>query len=122
MIVETHASGRLFGRAYRNEQLEFQRLLDLAHGHKLDAAAEESVARLIHAIRQSQLIGELLRADHPAFAEVCDLFGRTDTDILAHAERLQPVEIARRLAAKTIAGDVEQKPFGRQFAADGPER
>src|SRR6516162_8915625 len=56
VIVEAHAGGRLCGRAHRNEQLEFQRPLNLAHCHELTAAVEESVARLIHAVGQFQLL------------------------------------------------------------------
>ena len=45
VIVEAHAGGRLLGGAHRNEQLELQRLLDLAHRHQLAAAAEERITR-----------------------------------------------------------------------------
>src|SRR5580704_16588267 len=50
VIVEAHARGRLFLRVHRNEQLEFQRLLDLAHRHQLAAATEERIAGMIDAI------------------------------------------------------------------------
>ena len=56
------------------------------------------------------------RALDPALAEIHDLLRRADADIFAHAERLQPIEIARRLAAEAVAGDVEDQAVRR----DGP--
>ena len=100
----------------------FKRLLDLAHRHELAAAAKEGVARLIETERQAQFAGDVLRAYHPAPAEIVDLFRRSDADILPHAERLQTVEVARRLAAEAIAGDIEQETGGRHLAAARDQR
>ena len=50
------------------------------------------------------------------------MLGRADADVFAHAEGLQPVDIARRFAAETIASDIEQKPFRRNFAAARHDR
>ena len=50
VVVEAHAGGRLLGRAHRHQQLELQRLLDLAHRHHLAAAAEERIAGHVDAV------------------------------------------------------------------------
>ena len=53
----------------RDQQLELERILHLAHRHHLTDAAEERVAGNLHRVRQRQLIGESLGAGHPPVAE-----------------------------------------------------
>ena len=50
------------------------------------------------------------------------LLGRADEHVFAHAERLEAVDVARRLAAETIAGDVEDQAVGRDRPARGGHR
>ena len=50
MVIKAHASGRLVGRVRRDEQLEFQRLLELADRHYLAGSAEERVACRRHLV------------------------------------------------------------------------
>src|ERR1700727_2541396 len=52
-------------------------------------------------------------------AEIPDVFGRPDRDEFAHPEGLQPIDLARRLATETIAGNVEDQPFRRGRAPGG---
>jgi primosomal protein N'' len=81
------------------------------------AAAEERIAGVFDAPGQAQLTGQSLRLCHPAPAEIVDLLRRADAHIFAHAERLQPVEVLRRLAPEAVAGDVEQQPLRRHLTA-----
>ena len=55
MIVEAHAGGRLLGRMQRHQQLELQRLLDLADRHHLAGAAEEGIARRLRRRRAGRV-------------------------------------------------------------------
>ena len=94
VIVEAHAGGRLRAGVIRDEKLELERVLDLAHGHHLPDAAEERITRYLEGVRERELIGELAGALHPALAEDADLLRGADAHVLAHAEGLQPVERA----------------------------
>ncbi len=51
-----------------------------------------------------------------------DRLGRADEDEFAHAERLQAVDVARRLAAEAVGGDVEDQPVARDGAASRGQR
>src|SRR5262245_48710240 len=53
VVVEAHARGRLLRGAYRDQQLELQRLLDLADRQDLAAATEERIARLIDTVGEA---------------------------------------------------------------------
>ena len=60
VIVEAHAGGGLCLLVVRDQQLELERLLDLAHRHDLADAAEERVVRDLDGIRQREFLRELL--------------------------------------------------------------
>src|ERR1700677_323998 len=122
MVVEAHARRRVFDRAYRDQQLEFQCLLDLAQCHELAAAPKERVAGLFDGTRQSQLSGEVRCPGQPAATEGVDLLWRAEANVFAHAERLEPVEVFRRLTPKAVGGDVELKASGRHRAAARGDR
>src|SRR5580704_3463407 len=107
MIVEAHAGGRALGGAQGDEELEFQRILQLADRHHLADAAEEGIARLIDLAGELELFGEREPAFHPALAKCRNLVPRADADIFAHAEGLQAIDGARGLMAEAVAGDVE---------------
>ena len=47
---------------------------------------------------------------------------RSDTDVLAHAERLEAVDVGRGLAAEAVGGDVEGEAGRRHRAARGGQR
>ena len=118
VIVEAHAGGRLLGRAHRDRAA---RTSATARSGSSPSACRRGRRtgrwpdRRGRAGRAASAMP--LRARHPALAEIGDLLRRADADIFAHAERLQPVEIARRLAAEAVAGDIEHKPVGRHRAA-----
>src|ERR1700688_1577816 len=107
VIIEAHAGGRLLFRAQRDQKLEFQRLLLLAHRLHLADPAEERIAGIIDLEGQAEVARNSLRAHHPALAEIGYIVRAADADIFAHPERLQPVEMARRFAAEAIACAVE---------------
>ena len=122
VIVEAHAGGRLFLRAQRHEQFELQRLLLLADRLHLADAAEEGIVGIVDAEGKPEVARDRLRLDHPAFAEIRHIFRAADADIFAHPERLQPVEMARRLVPETIGGDVKAQAALRQRAPRGRNR
>ena len=117
VIVEAHAGGRLLFRAQRDQQLEFQRLLLLADRLHLADAAEERIAGIIDLEGQAEIARDGLGAHHPALAEIGHVVRAADADIFAHPERLQPVEMAGRLAAETVGRDVKAQAAWRQRAA-----
>src|SRR5262245_55016936 len=87
--VEAHASHRLFGRLQGNEELELQRALKLVDRHHLTGPAEERIAGRCDPAVQSQVLGQLAPAIDPPVAKADNLAGSADTDVLAHAKRLQ---------------------------------
>src|SRR6201987_3572538 len=117
MIVEAHAGGRLLFPAPRHKELEFQRLLFLAHCLHLADAAEEGIARLVDLEGKAKVARDALRAHHPALAERGNVIRAADADIFAHPKRLQPVEMPRRLAAEAIGSDVEAQSAEGQLPA-----
>src|SRR5262249_54307795 len=60
---------------------------------------------------------DLGRARHPLVAEPDHLLGRAEADELAHAERLEAVDLLRRLMAEAVARDVEHEARLRHAAA-----
>src|SRR5262249_17587959 len=99
-----------------------QRLLLLAYRLHLADPAEERIARLVDAEGKAEIACNRLCTDHPAIAEGRDVIGRADADIFAHPERLQPVEMTRRLAAEAIRRHVEAQAAPGQRAAAGGNR
>src|SRR5215469_18406325 len=122
VIVETHAGGRRLTAAHRDEQLEFRRLLDLAHGQKLAGAAEERIARRLEPMWQAEQLGKLAPARHPVLAKGDHLIARAHGHELAHAERLKTVDVLRGFMAEAIGGDVEDSAVRRNGAARRHER
>jgi len=98
MIVEAHAGGRRFRRSDRHEHFEFQRLRDLEPPDHRAAAAEERIARGLDAVGEAERAGDFGRARDPLLAEIHDMLRWADRDEFAHAEGLQPIDIARGLA------------------------
>ena len=93
VAVEAHAGGRLLGRAHGDQHLELQRLRHLKAPDHLALAAEERIARRVDVMGETEVARDLRRARHPLIAVIGDLLRRADSDELAHAERLQPVDI-----------------------------
>ena len=122
MVIEAHAGGRLLGRMHGDQQLEFQRLLELADRHYLAGAAEERVVCGSDPVRQPQLVRQALGLPGPTLPETGHLPGRTDIDVFAHAERLQAIEMPGRLAPEAIAGYIEPQPAARDRAAARRQR
>jgi len=122
VAVEAHTGGWLGGGVERDEQLELQRVLPLAHGHHLSDLAEERIIRNIQLTRQRQLARQALGTRHPLLAERHDLLGSADPNELAHAERLQAIQRARGLVPETIGRDVEYESAVRQAATAGNQR
>jgi hypothetical protein len=75
VVVEAHAGGRFLGGMERHQELELQRLLELAHRHDLAGAAEERIARRLDRAGKAKLVGERAGAAHPAVAEFGHLLG-----------------------------------------------
>src|ERR1700751_3640432 len=94
MVVEAHASRRLGIGVVRDQQLEFECLLNLAYRHDLADPTEEWIIGDINRVRQRPFLGQLPCTLHPAFPESSDLFGPTDADELPHAERLKAIQRA----------------------------
>src|SRR5271165_1855294 len=113
MVIEADTGGRLLGRAHRDQQFEFQRLLELTDRHYLTCPTEERIARGRDLVREPQLISQLLSALDPALSELGDLPGGGDADIFAHAERLQAIEIPGGFAPEAIASNIESQPADR---------
>jgi hypothetical protein len=86
MIIEAHTSGRAFFGQHRDEQFEFEGLLQLAYRHHLAGAPKKWIACRRDAVRQAQFVSELARAFDPEFPEVRDFSRRADKDILPHPE------------------------------------
>ena len=109
-------------RADRHDQFELQFLLHLRLADQHAAASEERIARRLDAIAEAERIGDAHGARHPALAKRLHLLWGADEHIFAHAERLEPVDVARRLAAETIAGDVEHQAVGGDRPGGGGQR
>ena len=122
MVIETHAGGRLLDRANGSQQFELQFLVDLLLAHQHAAASEEWITRSLDAIAQAQRIRDGRRLAYPALAKRLHAGGRSDEHIFAHAERLQPIDVARGFAAKAIAGDIELQAAGGKRTSRGGER
>ncbi len=105
-----------------NQQLELERLLQLAEGHDLAEASEERIARGLDRVGQAEFVGHGGGGLDPTLAEGDDLLRRADADVFAHPEGLQPVEMARGLAAEAVAGDVEAVAALRHRPARGGDR
>ena len=80
------------------------------------------IARIIDFVRQAEHIRDAPGALHPIAAELDNLLSRADAHIFAHSERLESIEIARRLVTKTIRRDIEQIAACRHGAASGCKR
>ena len=76
----------------------------------------------IQRARQRQVARQTFRPRHPLLTERHDLLRRADADELTHAERLQPIQGARRLVAEAIGRHVEQQPAIRQATAGRHQR
>ena len=122
MVIEAHAGGRLLGRTHGDQQLQFQRLLELADRHHLASAAEERVACGSDPVGQPQFVRQALGLPGPSLPETGHLLGRADIDIFAHAERLQAIEMPGRLPPEAVAGHVEAQPAARDRAAARRQR
>ena len=95
----------------------FSACCDLRLADQHAAAAEERVARRLHAIAQGRARRRCRwRAPIQRSRNAIDLLGRPDEHIFAHAERLEAIDVARRLAAEAVAGDVEDQAVGRASA------
>src|SRR5580658_1801356 len=94
VVIETHARGRRSAREVGNQQLELQRLLQLADRHHLTHAPKERVTGDLKSVGQRQLCRQTLRALHPVLTERRNLFRRADAHEFAHTEGLQAVELA----------------------------
>ena len=79
----------------RHQQLELQRLQALADRYDLAGAAEEGVVGHLYPVGQAQPVGQAPGAHDPILAEGGDLLRAAHAHVLAHAERLQPVQVAR---------------------------
>src|SRR5438270_13655071 len=73
VVVEAHAGGGPGAGVVGDQQLEFERLLQLAHGHQLPHSAEERVVGDVDRVGQLELGGELPGARDPALAERHDV-------------------------------------------------
>ena len=82
-------------------------------GDDLAAAAEEGIAGEVDAVAEAEQVGDAVGALDPRLAERLDLRRRADAHVLAHAERLEAVDVGRRLAAEAVGGDVEDEAGGR---------
>src|ERR1700722_14816681 len=118
MIVEAHAGGRRFRRSDRHEHFEFQRLA--TWNLPTIAPPRPKNGSLAASMRWERPSAPAISgARDPLLAEIHDMLRRADRDEFAHAEGLQPIDIARGLATEAIAGDIEDEPFRRRRAASG---
>jgi hypothetical protein len=85
----------------------FQRRRHLEPSDHRAEAAEERVACRLATGGKTECAGDFGRTRDPMLAKIRNLFRRPDRDEFPHAERLQPIDFARRFAVETIAGDVE---------------
>src|SRR5215471_4763273 len=122
VIVEAHARGRIFRRADRDQQLEFQLLLDLTNRHHLAGSPEEGVAGGRCVMGQRQQVRKLYGPRFPTFAEINDLTRRSHAHIFAHPEGLKPPQFMGTLVPEAVAGHVKSQSTCRYRAATRDHR
>ena len=122
MIVEAHASGRLFDAGDRDQQLEFQVLVALVVDQQLACASEERVVGDVDFDRQSDLLHHFRATVDPELAERHHIGFGAHAHILTHAEKLLAGRVDRRFMTEAIGLQVVKPAALRQRSAFGYSR
>ena len=124
MVIKAHAGG--LGEASepdRDQQFELQGLLESGSARPSSPPRpKNAVAGQLYVAGDSQQVSYGPPSFDPSMSELEDLLRRTDPNELAHAERLQPVDVGRWLAPETIGGNIEDQAVAGDRTAGGHHR